>query len=459
MTRQLDMKLVVTILEPTFEAALDAIRGIALDHDAVELRAEELGDVDLRKLRAATPKPVIFTRRGRPADERVIRTAIESGIDFVDVELAPSLDREAIGRYGDRIVLSHHDYDGMPDVASLVREMRTFGCAHVKLAVTPRTIADNLRLLDLLDGTPGLTVIGMGERGLYSRVLAPFRSSELAFVAPESSRSGAPGQIALATALEIYGRDREDLHAREVFAIAGNPAGHSRGPVIHNALFRKKHADAAYTFASFETFGEIADALKAGSLRGMSVTAPFKEEAYAFATSNGTVAENASECGAVNTLVRRRDGFLGDNTDVDGFATILNDVCGRDRKSVALLGAGGTARAALVALRRAGMHVTIFNRGAARATVLAQDFGVRAARLDGLARFDGEIVINTLPPAADFDLKLKPGSTFVQAAYGDPRVQARCSELTAAGVQVFDGLDLLRAQAVRQNEIFIEAIS
>jgi 3-dehydroquinate dehydratase/shikimate dehydrogenase len=456
------MKLVVTILEKTFGAAIDAIRGLALDHDAVELRAEELGDIDYGTLRASTEKPLILTHRGRRTDEGTIRRAVAAGIDLIDVELDQALGRGAIAGHADRIVLSHHDYEGMPDVESLIARMSAFGCAHVKLAATPRSMPENLRLLKLLEhGAPeGLSVIGMGERGLYSRILAPFRGSELAFVAPDISRSGAPGQIALSTALEIYGPRRQRLHAAHVFAIAGDPAGHSLSPAIHNALFREKGADAAYTIASFGTFDEIATALMSGELRGLSVTAPFKEEAFAFAAAGGAaIGEHALACGAVNTLVRRHGGILAENTDVDGFAAILRELCGRDRKSVALAGAGGTARAALVALRRAGMHVTIFNRTAGRATTLASAFGVRAAPLDEIRSFDGEIVINALPPTAELNLDLEPGSTYIEAAYGHPQLADRCSRLAANGVQVFDGLDLLRAQAIRQNELFIEAIA
>jgi shikimate dehydrogenase/3-dehydroquinate dehydratase type I len=455
------MKLVVTILEKTFDAAIDAIRRLALDHDAVELRAEELGDIDYGTLRASTEKPLILTHRGRRTDEGTIRSAVAAGIDMIDVEFDQALDRGVIASHADRIVLSHHDYEGMPDVENLIESMRAFGCAHVKLAATPRSMPENLRLLHLLERIPeGLSVIGMEERGLYSRILAPFRGSELAFVAPDVSRSGAPGQIALSTALEIYGPRRQSVHATHVFAIAGDPAGHSLSPAIHNALFREKGADAAYTIASFDTFSEIAGALTAGELRGLSVTAPFKEEAFAFAAASGAaIAEHARACGAVNTLVRRHGGILADNTDVDGFAAILRELCGRDRKSVALAGAGGTARAALVALRRAGMHVTIFNRTAAKATNLASAFDAHAEPLDELTHFDGEIVINALPPSAELNLNLKPGSTYIEAAYGHPRLADRCSQLAANGVQVFDGLDLLRAQSIRQNELFIEAIA
>src|SRR5205085_2775316 len=188
--------------------------------------------------------------------------------------------------------LSHHDYEGMPDVEQLLREMQAKGCAHTKLAVTPKTFADNARLLasvedrhsclspaargDRQECLSSTSLIGMGERGLYSRIAAPFLGSELQFVALDDAHVAAPGQLTLADALAIYG---DDPRADKLFAIVGDPAGHSRSPMIHNPIFRERGVSAAYTIASFETFSEIAEPFarrERFAPIGMSVTAPFK---------------------------------------------------------------------------------------------------------------------------------------------------------------------------------------
>src|SRR2546423_2237232 len=164
------MKLVVTIFEQSADKAIEAIRGLRLDHDMVELRVDPFGAIDLHAVRAATAKPIIVTNRGgAPVD---FEAAYDAGIDFVDVELGHDP-----GPRRDRVVLSHHDYGGMPDIDGLLREMQ--GCAHAKIAVTPKTFADNARLLGAI--APGVTVIGMGERGLYSPTAAPFPGSGLQF--------------------------------------------------------------------------------------------------------------------------------------------------------------------------------------------------------------------------------------------------------------------------------------
>jgi shikimate dehydrogenase/3-dehydroquinate dehydratase type I len=447
------MKLFVTILEDSPERAVEAIRRIDADHEGVEIRGEDFSSIDFRTLRASTSKPIIFTRRGRPFDATIFRDALAAGIDFVDVERAPGL--QITNR--DRVVLSHHDFDGMPDVESLARDMRAYGCAHTKIAVTPRNFADNERLLRLL---PGLTVIGMGERGLYSRILAPFQGSELMFVSRTEERSAAPGQMSIHRALEIYGTNRDALRAERVFAVVGNPAGHSLSPSIHNELFRQENVPAAYTIASVSSFDEITGPLLNGEPCGLSVTVPFKIDAYRFAQQrSATIGENAKDCEAVNTLVNARGLLLADNTDVDGFTAILREVCGKDRKSVAIVGAGGTARAALVAVSRANMHVTIFNRTESRGGELASRFGARGEPLDELKRFDGEVIINTTTSDAEIEMPSRSGMTYVESSYGSPAAARHLDRLRDNGVHVFDGLDLLRAQAVRQHELFMKAFA
>lgn len=407
------MKLVVTIYEETCQRAIDAIHAVRREHDMIEVRAERFTGIDLHGIRAATTKPIILTYRGQHVGRSIVARAIEAGIDFVDVEWREGIEVTA----PERTVLSHHDYDGMRDVERIMKAMRARHCAYTKLAATPQNFADNERLLTMLPGT----VIGMGEHGLYSRILAPFQGSELAFVA--ATNMAAPGQLTLERALEIFGRG--PLRADRVFAVVGNPAGHSLSPTIHNRLFREKNVPAAYTIASIERFAEITGAFLRGEPCGLSVTAPFKEEAFDFAVAHrAEMGENATRARAVNTLVNLNGRVLADNTDVDGFAALLPNAA-----KAAVIGAGGTARAALVALENAGIPATVYNR-----TVSKGDLP-----LDALKDFDGDLLINTLPLGAN--VSIPPCATVIEAAYG-------------AGNR--GGLALLEAQAVRQHALFMK---
>jgi 3-dehydroquinate dehydratase type I len=421
------MQLVVTIYEETPETAIDVIRALNADHDAIELRTDAFRGraVDWTAVRAATAKPVIATNRGGGHVD--VDAALAAGIDFIDVEWGSEIpDR-------DRLIVSHHDYEGMPDVDRLLSETRP--TTHLKIAATPRNFAENARLLALLDSRRNMTVIGMGARGLYSRILAPFFGSELQFVSVDETRSAAPGQLTLAQALSIYGPNRESLRAEKIFAIVGHPASHSGSPAIHNAIFHERGVAAAYSIFDTDDFLDIAKPFAAGERfapHGLSITAPFKEDVLTFAESIGAdIRENAREAGAANTLVRIGDRIMVDNTDVDGFQSLIAKT---NARTAAVVGAGGTARAALVALRRTGIESTIFNRTAER---------LNARPLDQLQSWRGDLVINTLPQ--NVIVAMPVAGTIIEAAYG------RESNAT------FTGLDLLRAQAVRQSELFLEA--
>jgi 3-dehydroquinate dehydratase/shikimate dehydrogenase len=414
------MQLVVTIYEKTPELAIEVIRALRDDHDAIELRVDAFAGrpVDWAAVRAATAKPVIATNRGGAP-------VLDASADFIDVEWAHPIPN------GRRIILSHHDYEGMPDVESIVAEMR--GAEQVKLAVTPRNLADNVRLLALLEGRRDLSTIGMGGRGLYARILAPFFGSQLQFVSVDESRSAAPGQLTLKQALAIYGPNRQSLRTEKIFAIVGNPASHSGSPAIHNAIFRERGIAAAY--AIFET-DDFLDVAKSLGMRyapaGISITAPFKEQAFAFAEEIGAdIRGNARDAASVNTLVKIGDRIVADNTDVDGFATLIGKT---NARTAAVVGAGGTARAAIVALRRAGIESIVFNRTADK---------LNARPLDQLPSWRGDLLINTLPP--NVSITLPDAASIIEAAYG------RDSHAH------FNGLDLLRAQAARQSELFLEA--
>jgi 3-dehydroquinate dehydratase type I len=423
------MRLVVTIYEKSPQAAIESIRSFSAEHDMIEVRVDGFGGqhFDLGDIRRATSRPIILTNRG--GDPLDVDAAVAAGINYVDVEYRPGLD---VSRHRHRVILSHHDNEGVPAIDGLLEAMLPHRCAYTKIAVTPRTLRENEVLLKTLRRLRGVALFGMGERGLYSRILAPFFGSALSFVSVDPSHSAAPGQLTLENALAIYGGVGRPaiVDPRHTFAVVGNPAGHSLSPSIHNPLFRKHDVSAAYTIASVESFVEVIEPFSAGRIRGLSVTAPFKDDALAFAKKIGAdIGDNAREANAVNTLVTIGGRVVADNTDVDGFEILLRDIKGH---RAAVVGAGGTGRAALVALRRRGFETTVYNRTAKGG----------ARPLEELSRFDGDVVINALP--GNVEIELPKANMTIDAAYHGQRPTA-------------NGQQLLQAQAIRQNELFVKA--
>ena len=127
-----------------------------------------------------------------------------------------------------------------------------------------------------------------------------------------------------------------------------------------------------------ELFAETARALGAAGFAGANVTIPHKQAALALADR---ASEAARAIGAANTLTFGADGTIAaENTDAPGLIAALGQLTGLPaRPSVLVLGAGGSARAAVWALREAGAReVSVWNRTPERATELARELGARA---------------------------------------------------------------------------------
>ena len=154
----------------------------------------------------------------------------------------------------------------------------------------------------------------------------------------------------------------------------GWPVAHSRSPAIQNAaLAAAGLSDWRYQLlpAPPELFGEMVRALPAAGFRGVNVTIPHKPAALALATRP---TERAESIGAANTLVFESDhGVVADNTDAPALIGALGfELAGA---TALVLGAGGTARAAVWALNHAGAEVRVLNRTAERARALCAELG------------------------------------------------------------------------------------
>ncbi len=159
------------------------------------------------------------------------------------------------------------------------------------------------------------------------------------------------------------------------YAVIGWPLGHTLSPVMHQAALAELGLDAAYTALPTPpgTENDRFDDVRAGRLAGLNVTIPHKLAAFR-AVDRLTPA--AQRTGAVNTVIRNGPRLLGDNTDPYGFSEALRQFGNFDPTgaSVVVLGAGGAARAAVIALLDTGARrILVANRTPARAHQLVQD--------------------------------------------------------------------------------------
>ncbi len=462
---------------------VEAFRGRV---DMVELRADHLAPGELAsagRLPGLVDLPVILTLRrtrdgGRFAgseQERVglLERLVGSGFAYVDIEedlVAPSLDAR-IAEAGVRVVRSLHDFSGVPsDLAHRIARIPRGPREIPKAAVTPRSSAELAGLLEAFDGldAPEKVVIGMGDIGFPTRVLASRLGSAWCYTSPTADPV-APGQMDPATLEGLY-RFRATDRSTAVYGVIGNPVMHSLSPRIHNRGFSALGVNAVYLpflVADLPGFWQVADAL---DIHGVSVTAPYKRSVLDRA---GEVDDLVRSVGACNTLVRtgRESAWQGTNTDIEGFLAPLRRVFGGAIPrglGATVIGAGGAARAVVQALAGAGARVLVLNRTIGDARALADAFGARSGGLDerGMdeaARFSDLIVQTTsVGMGPQIDATPVPGFPFTgrQIAYEliySPPETRFLRDALKAGCRVVRGRQMLLAQAVQQFRLFAGA--
>lgn len=321
------------------------------------------------------------------------------------------------------LILSMHDFQGRP--SDLIRRVVAMGeddaVNVVKLAITARSVRDNLELFDLLSenasGKPTIA-LAMGRFGLMSRVLAPKFGGFLTFASLRAQSATAPGQPTVRELLDIY-RFRSIHSKTKVYGLVGWPVEHSLSPLVHNAGFEALAPDAweredpnqpighdgVYLplpvppeYEHFKaTLSVLIDHPRL-DFCGCSVTIPHKEHLVRFARERiqadddfpWEIDELSQACGAANTLVVRRDrlgsviGAQVLNTDAKAGVEALSTGLARSGLQVAgarvgIIGAGGVARALAAGLMHAGATVVVYSRTQASAEKLAADLNAAPA--------------------------------------------------------------------------------
>lgn len=250
-------------------------------------------------------------------------------------------------------------------------------------------------------------------------------------------------------------------------AVLGSPIEHSLSPVLHTAGYRAAGLEGwEYTRIRCEA-EELAGLVSNAddSFRGFSVTMPCKFAALEFADE---VTERAREIGSANTLVRIESGgghrWRADNTDVEGAVVALKELLGTTPpKRAVLVGAGGTARAVMWALRHLGAEeVTVINRSdrSAEYTQLASGMNVRwvgwDANLAGIA-MQADAVISTVPAATVDEAAQALAHAPVFDVIYDPWPTYLATRAAANGYPAVGGLSMLAGQSYSQFEQFTGA--
>jgi len=251
------------------------------------------------------------------------------------------------------------------------------------------------------------------------------------------------------------------------YALFGHPVAHSLSPRIHAAFAKQTGIAMDYTTIDTapESFAGALTAFAVGGGVGANITVPHKAAALALCSE---VSARARRCGAVNTLVRNGNGWIGDNTDGAG---LVRDLTGREQhdlreRRTLLLGAGGAAAGIAPALLDAGIgDLYIVNRTPERADALADALGMPGRvhtrywkDLGALGNFD--LIVNATSAArAREPLRLPFALAYrntlaIDLGYGDAAVDFLAWARGAKCQDAIDGLGMLVEQAAESFEVW-----
>jgi 3-dehydroquinate dehydratase/shikimate dehydrogenase len=513
-------KLAVSVMVQSLEQALEAATlAAARGADLVEFRMDLFTEhpqqaVDLLN---RSPLPCILTVRptwegGQYDGQEQSRISFIEHVclnathppAYLDIELAAYQTsanlRQKVGLVIDHagqvrptntgLILSSHDFETRPiDLFQRIEAMASAAaCRVMKLAWRARSLRDNVEALEIVSQRHKPTIaLCMGEFGLPSRVLAKKAGALLTFAALDAGSATAPGQPTVEQLKTLYRWDALTAASR-VYGVIGYPVGHSMSPAIHNAGFDAIGYDGVYLPLPIPPEYEHLKATliqwldsEAMSFRGASVTIPHKENLLRFvAEQSGEIEPLAQRIGAANTLAVRDDGSLyACNTD---YAAALDAVCdamsiSRDQlagRRVAVLGAGGAARAIVAGYAQHGATVVIYNRTAEKAQALATEFAdlpgkIVSAPLENLCKSCCEIYINCtpqgmspnvdsspLPSGADGSLNMQDfgsGTVVFDTVY-NPVQTKLLKQARAAGCLTVPGPEMFVRQAAAQFQLW-----
>ncbi len=240
--------------------------------------------------------------------------------------------------------------------------------------------------------------------------------------------------------------------------LIGYPTEHSLSPAIHEYWMKQHDIDSAYKLFTTPTtrLRQTILHMRKKEARGLNITVPHKEAVMEYLDAMDAI---ATKIGAVNTITADGEKLTGTNTDAYGFIENLRGSCGGtlpDLSRVVILGAGGAARAAVVALKDAGAGtILLTNRTFETAQKLASEFGVEATAWDitGACLIDATLVVNTTSlgmkkqPPLNMSLQHLGEQAVVYDIVYNPMETGLIKASKARGNLVVGGLGMLLYQA------------
>ena len=397
----------------------------------------------------------------------------QTHIADIEADLAENIPALHYSRY----ICSFHDFETVPvELNEIFEKLASSGAEILKIAAKADDAVDVIPLWKLIklsrhDGRE-IAPIGMGEAGKWTRILGLAHGTYLTYAALNRGDETAPGQITAREMKDVF-RVKELNEQTEVYGIIAGDTTYSMSPYIHNAAFKKAEMNAVFVpFQVNDLDAFIMRMVNPDSrevelnFQGFSVTNPHKQAIMRYLDS---VDDSAAKIGAVNTVKILNGKLIGFNTDAHGFITPLTKRFPElSNARVAVVGAGGAARACTYSLKNHGADVTVFARDIDKAEAFSTVFNVDTKKLEiknsrpitDFSNFD--VVVNTTPlgtrgetiASAIAEKEQLRGVKLVYDLVYNPEETRLLHEAKQAGADTLGGFEMLIAQAERQFDIW-----
>jgi len=249
-----------------------------------------------------------------------------------------------------------------------------------------------------------------------------------------------------------------DIALPSIYAVFGDPVSHSLSPAMHNSAFAQTGCEGLYLAFRVKDIAAAVGAVRGLDIRGVSITIPHKVSVMKHLDR---IDQQADNIGAVNTIVNRKGTLHGYNSDCAGAVNALRAKIEIRGKTVAVIGAGGAARAVGFGIRQEGGRLTIINRSKQSGESLAAGLDCEFKPLADVRRLPYDVVINAtslgmLPHEIQTPLDealLEAGMVVMDLVYNPLRTRL-LREAEKKGCTTIDGVAMLVHQGAVQFELW-----
>lgn len=473
-------KICLTLTAETIGENISLAKKYADYVNLYELRADTLAEYTLDEIHDfpnQVPHPSILTVRkvedggkyNGDGQERLKILRLLDTFDYVDLEYDYRCkELKALAqKSGTTIIRSMHDFQGgSADIILKADDFALDAQEIPKIAFMPRSLKEITELFKIAKTLPRRKriLLAMGPLGAATRILAQRLGSYLTFTSPEEllQNTAQIGHIDPIALRKTYKIDKI-TEKTAITGVTGWPLKVTSSPQVHRAFYSRDNLDAVLVPMPAENIEDAIELAEVLGAKGLAVTIPHKEKLIPLLDK----ADNSvKSIGAANTVIWRDGQKLGTNTDAEGFTQAVTRFLGVDSLQgmrVAIVGAGGAARAIVYAVFKQNAIGAVFARNLEKAAEVADQYGFEAHTLDQLTpSWSPDLIVQctsvghgSVNPNDDpIPHYIFNGTEAVYDLVYNPPETPIMKRAKKAGCKVQSGMTMLIAQAELQHKEF-----